>query len=361
MVVVVPPLSEGEQRHPPAVSRVVAGREPPRAPHMCGGVDEPGRVEADDDAKEDAPEHERPAAEREQEDAERDERDVVIRVQPAVEGIGCQIGRVLRHDLGVVVVHLAEENPTHVRPEAAVARRVRVEVGVGVLVVDAVNFDREPGFIGVLENRELPALFASKASLHHLGLMDVLAAAQLLEVAPREICLIGIQPLSLELGLELARVRREKAPVGLLMVSIDGLKDINDKYGHMAGDAAIRATARELRASLRPYDAIGRYGGEAFVIIVTGCDSRSSIKQAERFFGVLKGRTVDISQWGKFVSGKDAALPILYSIGVISGTGEHDSETLLKSLEGALRVARSAGGNRIESATPPPPPVAKKK
>lgn len=159
---------------------------------------------------------------------------------------------------------------------------------------------------------------------------------------------------------ELARVRREKAPVGLLMVSIDGLKEINDKYGHMAGDAAIRATARELRSSLRPYDAIGRYGGEAFVIIVTGCDSRSSMKQAERFFGVLKGRTVDISQWGKFVSGKDSALPILYSIGVISGTGEHDSETLLKSLEGALRQARSAGGNRIESATPPPPPPHKK-
>ncbi len=160
---------------------------------------------------------------------------------------------------------------------------------------------------------------------------------------------------------ELARVRREKAPVGLLMVSIDGLKDINDKYGHMAGDAAIRATARELRASLRPYDAIGRYGGEAFVIIVTGCDSRSSMKQAERFFETLKGRSVDISQWGKFVSGKDAALPILYSIGVISGTGEHDSETLLKSLESALRKARGEGGNRIESATPPPPAPPKKK
>ncbi len=159
---------------------------------------------------------------------------------------------------------------------------------------------------------------------------------------------------------ELARVRREKAPVGLLMVSIDGLKEVNDKYGHMAGDAAIRATARELRASLRPYDAIGRYGGEAFVIIVTGCDSRSSLKQAERFFETLKGRTVDISQWGKFVSGKDAALPILYSIGVISGTGEHDSETLLKTLESAVRKARTAGGNRIESVTPPPPEPKKK-
>jgi two-component system cell cycle response regulator len=159
---------------------------------------------------------------------------------------------------------------------------------------------------------------------------------------------------------ELARVRREKTPVGLLMVSIDGLKEINDKYGHMAGDAAIRATARELRASLRPYDALGRYGGEAFVMIVTGCDSRSALKQAERFHGVLKGRTVDISQWGKFVSGKDAELPVLYSIGVVSGTGEHDSETLLRTLEGAVRAARSAGGNRIELVTPPPPQPKKK-
>ena len=159
---------------------------------------------------------------------------------------------------------------------------------------------------------------------------------------------------------ELARVRREKSPVGLLMVSVDALKDINDKYGHMAGDDAIRVTARELRASLRPYDALGRYGGESFLMIVTGCASRSAVKQAERFQETLKGKTVDISQWGKFVSGKDTELPIQHSIGVLSGTGEHDSETLLRSLEGALRAARGAGGNRIESVTPPPPPPPKK-
>ena len=159
---------------------------------------------------------------------------------------------------------------------------------------------------------------------------------------------------------ELARVRREKSPVGLILVSIDGLKDINDKYGHMAGDAAIRATARELRASLRPYDALGRYGGEAFVMIVTGCDTPNAIKQAERFHGALQGKTVDISQWGKFVSGKDAALPIHHSIGVLSGTGEHDSESLLRALESALRKAKSLGGNRIESETPPAPPPRKK-
>jgi hydrogenase maturation protease len=79
-----------------------------------------------------------------------------------------------------------------------------------VLFVDAVNFGQEPGFIGVLEGREVPALFGSKVSLHHLGLADVLAAAQLLEVAPREICLIGMQPQAMEPGLELTEVAQEK-------------------------------------------------------------------------------------------------------------------------------------------------------
>jgi hydrogenase maturation protease len=73
-----------------------------------------------------------------------------------------------------------------------------------VLFVDAVNFGREPGFIGVLENQEVPALFGAKASLHHLGLMDVLAAARLLDASPQEICLIGMQPQTMELGLDLS-------------------------------------------------------------------------------------------------------------------------------------------------------------
>jgi hydrogenase maturation protease len=75
-----------------------------------------------------------------------------------------------------------------------------------VLIVDAVDFRKEPGYIGVLGNQEVPALFGLKDSLHHLGLMDLLAAAQLLGVAPKTICLIGIQPLAIETGLDLTDV-----------------------------------------------------------------------------------------------------------------------------------------------------------
>lgn len=72
-----------------------------------------------------------------------------------------------------------------------------------LLMVDAVNFDREPGYIDILQNDAIPAKFGVKASLHHLGLMDVLSIVKLSNTSPKEICLIGIQPKSMELGLDM--------------------------------------------------------------------------------------------------------------------------------------------------------------
>ena len=69
---------------------------------------------------------------------------------------------------------------------------------------------RSPATSASWKTRRFPALFGAKDSLHHLGLMDVLAAAQLLDVAPREICLIGIQPHTIEIGLELSGIIQAK-------------------------------------------------------------------------------------------------------------------------------------------------------
>ncbi len=81
-----------------------------------------------------------------------------------------------------------------------------------VLIIDAVNFRKEPGYIGVLENQEIPAMFTYKNSLHHFGLVDVLAAAQLLDVAPTEVCLIGVQPHTIATGLELSDLLQARLP-----------------------------------------------------------------------------------------------------------------------------------------------------
>lgn len=72
-----------------------------------------------------------------------------------------------------------------------------------VLMVDAVNFDREPGYIDTLENEAIPARLSTKASMHHLGLMDVLSIVKLSGNYPKEVCIIGIQPKSLDLGLDM--------------------------------------------------------------------------------------------------------------------------------------------------------------
>jgi hydrogenase maturation protease len=80
-----------------------------------------------------------------------------------------------------------------------------------VLFVDAVDFGQEPGFMGELANDAIPALFGKdKSSLHHLGLAEVLALARLLEILPKEICLIGIQPQAMEPGLELTELLQGK-------------------------------------------------------------------------------------------------------------------------------------------------------
>ena len=81
---------------------------------------------------------------------------------------------------------------------------------------------------------------------------------------------------------ELARANRERHPVAVLMADVDRFKQINDTYGHQAGDEVLRETARRMKAAMRRYDAVGRYGGEEFLIVLPGCDHPGALAQAER-------------------------------------------------------------------------------
>jgi len=72
-----------------------------------------------------------------------------------------------------------------------------------ILILDAVNFGKEPGHIGVVEGDDIPAVLSAKLSVHHIGLADVIFAAKLLGIRPPRLRLIGIQPQSLETGLDM--------------------------------------------------------------------------------------------------------------------------------------------------------------
>ena len=159
-------------------------------------------------------------------------------------------------------------------------------------------------------------------------------------------------------GREVSRMRREKIPLGVILAGIDGLKGINDAYGHAAGDAVLRETVRRTRTVVRPYDTIGRYTGEEFLVVVPGCDVKAAVTQADRLRAAVAQGGMDISEWGKFSGTHDGKLQVTLSLGVAEGRPDKEAGALLREVEATLTRAKQAGQNRVES--PPQPGKGKK-
>lgn len=147
---------------------------------------------------------------------------------------------------------------------------------------------------------------------------------------------------------ELARSKREKRPVGVILADIDHFKNINDTYGHFAGDAMLRETARRMQTSIRPYDSVGRYGGEEFLIILPGCDVGTTGMQAERLRHVLRTE-------GMSLGNVTETLTCSFGATAFVPNGEDDRETitaelLIRVADQALYLAKNQGRDRVVTA-----------
>jgi two-component system cell cycle response regulator len=80
---------------------------------------------------------------------------------------------------------------------------------------------------------------------------------------------------------ELSRSEREGKSATVILADIDHFKIINDSFGHAAGDAVLKEVATRLKSDLRPYDVVGRYGGEEFLLILPGCNLKVGTRRAE--------------------------------------------------------------------------------
>jgi two-component system cell cycle response regulator len=149
---------------------------------------------------------------------------------------------------------------------------------------------------------------------------------------------------------ELARGRRRKTPVGVLLVGLDGLKQLNGREGYGAGDDALRNLARRLSGTVRPYDTIGRYTGDVFVIITPECDEADATKQAQRLQAAITQDPIKFSVGRGPTRASDQCVLSSLSIGVAAVQGATEPDLLLRAAEAALGRARSYG-NRVESAT----------
>lgn len=138
---------------------------------------------------------------------------------------------------------------------------------------------------------------------------------------------------------EMARAARQGTPLALVMADLDHFKDLNDRYGHLAGDAVLRETARRLRASLRESDFVGRYGGEEFVIAVPA-SLTGAVAVAERFRASICADPVRAA---------NESIAVTMSLGVAGTCDPNQFGQLLRAADEALYRAKHGGRNKVEA------------
>jgi two-component system cell cycle response regulator len=139
---------------------------------------------------------------------------------------------------------------------------------------------------------------------------------------------------------DLARGRRESGPVSAIMIDVDNFKRINDTHGHLVGDVVLIEVAKRLERGVRPYDKVGRYGGDEILVVLPGCGLAEAAAIGERL--------------RKSVSGEKVRTPagdfdVTVTLGCASSedVAEATAETLVHSSDAALYKGKSLGRNRI--------------
>jgi len=138
---------------------------------------------------------------------------------------------------------------------------------------------------------------------------------------------------------ELRRAKRYQKDLAVLMLDIDHFKQINDQYGHAAGDKVLRDFAVLCQQSIRDTDLLGRYGGEEFILVLPEVDLQTAILSAERL-------RMTVSQH-YFTLTDSTVLPLSCSIGIAMYLPERDDlDKLLLRADQALYQAKHQGRNR---------------
>jgi diguanylate cyclase (GGDEF)-like protein len=137
---------------------------------------------------------------------------------------------------------------------------------------------------------------------------------------------------------QVARARREGGPLSVIMADLDHFKDVNDTYGHVVGDRVLYQAARQLVTALRPYDTVGRYGGEEFLMVLPGCDEARAAALAERLRWGMAAEPLD---------GDGQAVNVTLSLGVAAWDATMTSREVLQAADAALYQAKAAGRNRV--------------
>jgi diguanylate cyclase (GGDEF)-like protein len=134
---------------------------------------------------------------------------------------------------------------------------------------------------------------------------------------------------------EMSFSARFKSPLSVIAVDVDTFKGINDTHGHPVGDAVLREIVRRFRLVLRPYDTLGRPGGDEMTIILRGASKENAARVAERLRSAVAGEP--------FSCGDS-----IFSVTISLGVAEMSDKGSVKTADEALYAAKRGGRNRVE-------------
>lgn len=140
---------------------------------------------------------------------------------------------------------------------------------------------------------------------------------------------------------EIRRLQRFHSPFSLLFIDLDNFKDVNDQYGHLTGSSVLRQVGAEIKAAVRDVDSVIRYGGDEFVVVLLGTNSRQAWLAAER----IRDR---VHRHAFKAEGADSVIKVTTSIGVAC-CPEHgrDKATIVRLADETMYAAKKTGKNRV--------------
>lgn len=150
-----------------------------------------------------------------------------------------------------------------------------------------------------------------------------------------------------QLARQLALAQRNHRPLALLIIDIDHFKRVNDTHGHLAGDQVLRTLALRLQSRLRTQDALGRWGGEEFLVLLSDTDGPGARVLAEQ----LRTRVAQSPFMLDLGDNATLAVPVTISIGLhaVDGATPITEDRLIAAADEALYRAKLNGRNRVES------------
>jgi diguanylate cyclase (GGDEF)-like protein len=252
-----------------------------------------------------------------------------VLVETAVEATGATGGVVVGANNEVMKVGDPDAGKERIEQELLAGK-----VSYGSMMLFADEFSSEDRMTAVsLASQAVVALEAAR--LHRIisnqALVDGLTG-----LANRRSC-------EETLASELARAERFPGPLALIVADLDDFKEVNDRFGHQAGDGVLREFAALLADSVRDIDLACRWGGEEFLLVLPGTDLDGAAHVAERVRQALHGRIV--------LSVDGEPIPVTASFGVAAYPGCRTASELFAAADGALYEAKRTGKDRVSTGT----------